>query len=57
MASATQKVEKIRARKRTTEGQRRKRELRHELRQKTVEVGKLLGLSQPGLLSTETPKS
>jgi hypothetical protein len=53
MASATQKVEKIRARKRVTNGARRKSDLRRELRRKTAEVGELLGLTKPGLLATE----
>lgn len=51
MASATQKVEKIRARKRVTCGARRKRDLRHELREKTAAVGEQLGLSKPGMLA------
>ncbi|MBP7125775.1 hypothetical protein KBD49_05350 [Myxococcota bacterium] len=49
MASPTNKVDKIRKNKRAALGQRRKREIRKEIRQRTAEVGRMLGLG-PGAL-------
>ncbi|HOU53924.1 MAG TPA: hypothetical protein PLQ97_08335 [Myxococcota bacterium] len=50
MASPTNKVDKIRKNKRAALGQRRKREIRRDIRQRTAEVGRMLGLLGPGAL-------
>jgi len=54
MASPTNKVDKIRKNKRAALGQRRKQEIRREVRRRTAEVGRMLGLG-PGAL--EAPSS
>ncbi len=51
MASATQKVQKIRANKKTSQGARRKREIRHDARVKAAKVAEMLGLSTAGQLA------
>jgi hypothetical protein len=58
MASATQKVRKIRANKKVSQGARRKREQRRDDRVKAAKVAAMLGLSTVGQLSAEeTPKA
>jgi hypothetical protein len=56
MASATLKVKKIRGRKETSSGARRKREIRRDLRLKLVEVAKAIGLDVPGQLDAAPSK-
>ena len=57
MASPTHKVDRIRNRKKTAMGQRRKREIRQDLRKRIVAVGQKLGLGNPdALLATEEAK-
>ena len=53
MASPTLKVKKIRNRKETSAGQRRKRETRHELRVKIRKIGEALGLPVPEVLNVK----
>ena len=53
MASATQKVRKIRANKKTSQGARRKREIRRDSRIKAAQLAEVLGLSSVGLLASE----
>jgi hypothetical protein len=58
MASATQKVRKIRSAKKVSQGARRKREIRRDARIKAAQVAEMLGLSTAGqLASEEAPKA
>jgi hypothetical protein len=50
MASATHKVDKIRNRKKTASGARRKREIRHDVRVKQAAIAKAIGLDVEGQL-------
>jgi len=56
MASPTNKVDKIRKNKRTAIGQRRKREIRREIRRKIAGVSEALGLG-PGALKNAATES
>lgn len=47
MASPTHKLDRIRNRKQTAKGQRRKRAIRQDLRRKIAAVGEKLGLGSP----------
>ena len=50
MSSPTHKLDRIRKAKRVSQGARRKREIRHDLRTKLVDVARKLGLPEPGML-------
>ena len=56
MASATQKVRRIRAKKKVSSGSRRKREIRRDERVKAALVAATLGLATAGLLASDVPK-
>ncbi len=56
MASATQKVRRIRDKKKVAAGSRRKREIRRDERVKAAKVALTLGLATPGLLASDEPK-
>jgi len=57
MASATQKVRRIRDKKKVAAGSRRKREIRRDERVKAAKVALTLGLATPGLLASDEPKA
>ncbi len=53
MASPTRKVKRIRNRKDTANGARRKYEIRRDARAKAAEVARRLGLAEKGQLATK----
>lgn len=53
MPSATRKVKRIRNRKRTANGARRKYEIRRDARAKAAQVAEQLGLATVGQLATK----
>ncbi|MBM4398588.1 MAG: hypothetical protein FJ087_23245 [Deltaproteobacteria bacterium] len=53
MASATQKVDRRRNRKKTAQGSRRKRDIRHDASVKLAAVAKEIGLAAAGQLDAK----